>query len=139
MIGVSAIIFALLPETPWYLVGKGKLDQANKVLTRIHGRKQDYNPQEQVVSIHRSRYGIRADFSEDLMLSTIAAERAAAEKNSELGPWAVFQGKNLLRFIIAAWPKITQQLVGLTVFNTYATYFCKLMPNSVDVTNITPT
>jgi len=58
-------------------------------------------------------------------MSTIASERAAAEQNSELGPWAVFQGKNLLRFIIAAWPKITQQLVGLTVFNTYATYFCE--------------
>lgn len=58
-------------------------------------------------------------------MSTIASERAAAKQNSELGPWAVFQGKNLLRFIIAAWPKITQQLVGLTVFNTYATYFCE--------------
>ncbi|THZ27107.1 general substrate transporter [Aureobasidium pullulans] len=107
MIGVSAIIFVFLPETPWYLVSKGKLDQAKKVLTKMHGRKQGYDSQEQV----------------DLMMSTIASERAAAEQNSELGPWAVFQGKNLLRFIIAAWPKITQQLVGLTVFNTYATYF----------------
>lgn len=59
------------------------------------------------------------------MVSTIAHERIAAEQNAELGPWAVFQGRNLLRFFIAAWPKITQQLVGLTVFNTYATYFCK--------------
>ncbi|THY83187.1 general substrate transporter, partial [Aureobasidium pullulans] len=107
MIGVSAIIFVFLPETPWYLVSKRKLDQAKKVLTKMHGRKQGYDSQEQV----------------DLMMSTIASERAAAEQNSELGPWAVFQGKNLLRFIIAAWPKITQQLVGLTVFNTYATYF----------------
>ncbi|THX79417.1 general substrate transporter [Aureobasidium pullulans] len=107
MIGVSAIIFVFLPETPWYLVSKGKLDQAKKVLMKMHGRKQGYDSQEQV----------------DLMMSTIASERAAAEQNSELGPWAVFQGKNLLRFIIAAWPKITQQLVGLTVFNTYATYF----------------
>lgn len=59
------------------------------------------------------------------MIATLAAETAIAEQNAELGPWAVFTGKNLLRFFIAAWPKITQQLVGLTVFNTYATYFCK--------------
>lgn len=50
MIGVSAIIFVLLPETPWYLVSKGKLDQAKKVLTKMHGRKQGYDSQEQVVS-----------------------------------------------------------------------------------------
>lgn len=50
MIGVSAIIFVFLPETPWYLVSKGKLDKAAKVLTRMHGRKEGYNIQEQVVS-----------------------------------------------------------------------------------------
>jgi len=49
MIGVSAIIFVFLPETPWYLVSKGKLDQAKKVLTKMHGRKQGYDSQEQVV------------------------------------------------------------------------------------------
>lgn len=42
--------------------------------------------------------------------------------------WAVFKGRNLLRFIIAGWPKITQQFIGLSVFNTYATYFCKAVP-----------
>lgn len=59
------------------------------------------------------------------MTATIAEERIVAERNSEEGPWAVFQGRNRLRFFIAAWPKIAQQLVGLSVFNTYATYFCE--------------
>lgn len=58
------------------------------------------------------------------MTSTVALERNQAERNSEVGPWAVFKGRNLLRFIISGWPKITQQFVGLAVFNTYATYFC---------------
>lgn len=60
------------------------------------------------------------------MTSTIEHERVLAEQNRETGPKAVFQGKNLLRLVIAAWPKVTQQLVGLSVFNTYATYFCKI-------------
>jgi SP family general alpha glucoside:H+ symporter-like MFS transporter len=59
------------------------------------------------------------------MIATIAEERRMAEHNSQNGMWAIFRGRNLIRFIIAAWPKIAQQFVGLTVFNTYSTYFCK--------------
>lgn len=59
------------------------------------------------------------------MSATVTEERIVAERNAEEGAWAVFQGRNRIRFLIAAWPKIAQQLVGLAVFNTYATYFCK--------------
>lgn len=57
------------------------------------------------------------------MQNTIEHERSTAKRDSQEGYWAVFQGRNLLRFLIASWSKITQQFVGLTVFNTYATYF----------------
>lgn len=63
------------------------------------------------------------------MTNTIKEERYLAEQNSEEGRWAIFQGRNLLRFFIAAWPKIVQQLVGLSVFNTYATYFFQAAGN----------
>ena len=59
------------------------------------------------------------------MTATIEEERYIAKRDSQEGIWAIFEGQNLIRFLIAAWPKITQQLVGLSVFNTYATYFCK--------------
>jgi hypothetical protein len=62
------------------------------------------------------------------MCATVEHERILAERNQEQGMWAVFKGRNLIRFIIAGWPKITQQFVGLSVFNTYATYFCKAVP-----------
>lgn len=58
------------------------------------------------------------------MQATIFEERRLAELNSQEDMLAVFRGRNLMRFLIAAWPKITQLLVGLTVFNTYAVYFC---------------
>jgi len=32
MIGLSLIIFIILPESPWWLVGKGKTAQAKKIL-----------------------------------------------------------------------------------------------------------
>jgi MFS transporter, SP family, general alpha glucoside:H+ symporter len=59
------------------------------------------------------------------MTATVMIEQQNADLNQELGRWAVFQGRNLLRFFIAGWPKITQLFVGLTVFNTYAVYFCE--------------
>jgi hypothetical protein len=33
------IVFALLPETPWWLASKGKLDKARKVLQLCNGRR----------------------------------------------------------------------------------------------------
>lgn len=58
------------------------------------------------------------------MTTTIAQEQILAEQHKE-DTWAVFKGRNLIRSIIASWPKVVQQFVGLSVFNTYATYFCK--------------
>lgn len=60
------------------------------------------------------------------MTATIEEERYTAKRDSQEGIWAVFEGQNLFRFFIAAWPKIVQQFVGLSVFNTFATYFCVL-------------
>lgn len=77
-----------------------------------------------IVSLSMLKQSSNISFQE-VMTATIAEERILAECNSEEGPWAVFQGRNRIRFFIAAWPKIAQQLVGLSVFNTYATYFCE--------------
>ncbi|KAL4865321.1 hypothetical protein BDV12DRAFT_211105 [Aspergillus spectabilis] len=107
MVGLAGIIFVLIPESPWWLVGKDKVDQAAKILHRYNGHVKGYDVQEQI----------------GIMTTTLLEERHRAQQDRQEGMWAVFQGRNLLRFIIAAWPKITQQFVGLSVFNTYATYF----------------
>ena len=57
------------------------------------------------------------------MTATIDQERTLARLQNQESLLSVFQGRNFIRFIIASWPKITQQLVGLSVFNTYSTYF----------------
>ncbi|KAJ5946930.1 hypothetical protein N7454_003769 [Penicillium verhagenii] len=107
MIGVIAIIFVLIPESPWWLVSKGKVDRAAKILQTYNGGVEGYDVQEQI----------------NVMDATVAEERRVAESNAENGKLAVFKGRNLIRFIIASWPKIAQQFVGLAVFNSYATYF----------------
>lgn len=113
MVGLIGIIFAFIPESPWWLAGKGELDKATKVLQICNGGIQDYDIQEQI----------------EVMTATIMIERQTAEINSEVGMWAIFKGRNLLRFFISGWPKVTQQFVGLTVFNTYAVYFFQYAGN----------
>ncbi|KAL4899290.1 hypothetical protein BDW74DRAFT_183822 [Aspergillus multicolor] len=114
MVGVAGIIFVFLPESPWWLVGKDRHENAAKVLRLCNGGVQGYDIQEQI----------------GIMTATIAEERHIAARDSQQGMWAVFQGRNFIRFIIAGWPKITQQFVGLSVFNTYATYFFQYAGNS---------
>jgi hypothetical protein len=43
------IVFALLPETPWWLASKGKLDKARKVLQLCNSGVEGYDIEEQIV------------------------------------------------------------------------------------------
>lgn len=54
MVGVTLIIFLLLPESPWWLVSKGKLEKAAKVLRRCNGHVEGYDVQEQIVRLHHT-------------------------------------------------------------------------------------
>ena len=50
MVGLIAIIFALIPESPWWLVSKGKIDKAAKILNWCNGKVDGYSVDEQIVS-----------------------------------------------------------------------------------------
>ncbi|KAJ6011993.1 hypothetical protein N7522_002348 [Penicillium canescens] len=114
MIGISIVIIVfIIPESPWWLVSKDKQNQATKILQQFYGRVEGYDVQEKI----------------NAMVATVAAERRAAKENAQEGWLSIFRGRNGVRFIIAAWPKITQQFVGLSVFNTYATYFFQYAGN----------
>ena len=52
MIGVMVVIFLLIPESPWWLVQKGKMEKASRVLSKYHGHIKEYNVQENIVSIY---------------------------------------------------------------------------------------
>lgn len=51
MIGLMLIIFLLLPESPWWLAGKDKLDRAEKILLQYNGHVDGYNVRDSIVSV----------------------------------------------------------------------------------------
>jgi hypothetical protein len=51
MIGVSAIIFVFVPESPWWLASKDNPDKAAKVLEKFYGDTEGYDVPEQIVRL----------------------------------------------------------------------------------------
>lgn len=51
MVGAMGIIFFLLPESPWWLVSKGKLEKGSKMLSKYQGHLQGYSVEEEIVSM----------------------------------------------------------------------------------------
>ncbi|WWD20939.1 hypothetical protein CI109_105417 [Kwoniella shandongensis] len=114
MIGLSLIIFAILPESPWWLMSKGRVEKARKVLQFKYGSVPGYDMERELGIIaatieHQKRWDILAK----------------AE-----GPFAMLKGLNGKRFLIGSWPKVLQQFVGLSVFSNYSTYFFQLAGNN---------
>jgi MFS family permease len=112
-IGLCGLIFLFLPESPWWLISKGKVDQCRKVLE------------------WKFRGVPGADVDRELMVmqETIAEERRMNEVYKAQGLFAIFKGLNLKRFLIGSWPKVLQQFVGMSVFSNYSTYFFQLAGN----------
>lgn len=94
MIGIAVLIFLILPETPWWLARKQKLDKARKVLTFMSKGIEGYHVEEELAVI----------------LHSIASEEqkraAMPSKFAMLKNMDMFRGLDLKRFLIGAWPKV---------------------------------
>ncbi|GAB1313773.1 Alpha-glucoside transport protein [Madurella fahalii] len=97
------IFFA--PESPWWLVRKGKLDKAKAALLRLTSlnRETDFDPDETV----------------DMMVHTTALEE---KTTSGASYWDCFRGHDLRRTEIVCMVWAIQNLSGNS-FSNYSTYF----------------
>ena len=51
MVGLIAVIFVIIPESPWWLVSQGKIDKAGKILNWFNGKVDGYSVDEQIVRL----------------------------------------------------------------------------------------
>ena len=100
--GTMIALYLVLPESPWWLVSKGKHDKAAALLRRMNGHVQGYDADREIA----------------VMDAVIEEERRLAAELKEEGFLTIFKGLNGKRTIIAAFPKMLQQLTGLTLVNT---------------------
>jgi MFS family permease len=95
-------------------VSKGKIAKAQKILEWRNKGVPGYNIAQEMA----------------IIADTIEQQRIWDTQAHAEGPFAILQGLNLKRFLIGSWPKVLQQLVGLSIFSNYATYFFQLAGNS---------
>ncbi|EMR68330.1 putative sugar transporter protein [Eutypa lata UCREL1] len=110
MLGALLLINIFIPESPWWLVQRGKYNSAQKVLASTHKNVPGYDV--------KNELGIIVATVEHELLVTREIKNQLAQ---------IFQGINAWRLFIAFWPKAMQQLAGQSVTNNYATYFFPLM------------
>ncbi|KAJ5758599.1 hypothetical protein N7520_005755 [Penicillium odoratum] len=94
----------LVPESPYYLIAKDRLEDARSAIARLQGN-EDFNCDEQVLQIQE----------------TIAHERQA--KNGSASFLESFQGTNLRRTLLACLPLVMQIFMGYPLCGNYLSYF----------------
>jgi hypothetical protein len=103
-----AILLFLAPESPWWLVRKGKLAQAEKAIKRLGRRSANDNPKDQV----------------SMMRRTIELEKTV-KKPSLIELW---KGTDRYRTLIVCGVYASQNLTGNLIANQ-AVYFFKRKSN----------
>ncbi|CAI6068987.1 unnamed protein product [Clonostachys chloroleuca] len=106
-IGLMAIIYLILPESPAWAVARGKHDRARKALTQLYKGVEDFDLEHQMQVL--------------VMLSEHEAEVAAMQSREKW--YAIFQGTDGFRTIVAFWTLVSQQFTGLVLFSTFGAYF----------------
>lgn len=103
-----AFFIPLVPESPYYLIGRGKADQARTVLQRLRGSESDYDVDRDLATIQ----------------ATLDHER---QSRGESGSYLeCFQGTNLRRTLIACLPMAMQHFMGYPLAGNYQAYFLSL-------------
>lgn len=103
--GLGILVLAFMPESPWWLVNKGKMQKAMKSLSRL---------------------GYDAVQAEK-RLSIITTTLAEVRKETEGASYAeCFRKSNLRRTVISVMPLSIQALCGVYFVSAYSTYYQQL-------------
>jgi hypothetical protein len=118
------IIYILLPESPAWCASRNKEEKAKKNMRLIYRGVEEYD----------------VDAQYEILAQTIAHEKQVAENSNQVKWHSIFRGVNGVsgkkrnkalvltfqrRTMVSTWALTSQQVLGLTLFYTYAAYFFK--------------
>ncbi|KAJ4191822.1 hypothetical protein NW767_010728 [Fusarium falciforme] len=106
-VAIMFIIFFILPESPVWCATRGLEEKSKRIFSMLH----------------RNIDGYDVDHQYNLVIMTIEHERAVAAEQRREQWWSIFRGTDGLRTVIAFWPGLAQQCIGLKLFGTFGTYF----------------
>lgn len=106
-IGVMAIIFICLPESPSWCATVGKEERAKKNIRFIYYGAKNFN----------------VEHHYQLLALTVEHEKALAVEQRNESWFAIFKGTDGRRTITAMWTIVAQQFLGLALFGSFGTYF----------------
>ena len=114
-----AFIYAYIPESPYWLAGRGYHDRGRAVIERLNGRIKDYD-----VDFHYGLLRQTVDLEQKHNRELTGGEETFWQtvKNTK----EIFIGVNLRRTLIAFMPAAVQQLTGLAVLSSYSSYFAQV-------------
>ncbi|KAK7413392.1 hypothetical protein QQX98_007769 [Neonectria punicea] len=103
-----AVFIPFSPESPYFLISKGRIEEARASIMRLRRGEPDVDIDEQV----------------RIMEETLAHERQ--EKAQDPSYLECFQGTNLRRTLLACLPIVSQLFFGYPLCGNYLTYFLTL-------------
>ncbi|KAJ0424998.1 general substrate transporter [Aspergillus carlsbadensis] len=104
-----AMFFAFVPESPYYLASRGRLEDARASLARLRGDDSASTLDDEVRQIHE----------------TLEHERQSRDADS-VSYLECFRGTNLRRTLLACLPVVMQILTGYPLCSNYLSYFLTL-------------
>lgn len=130
-IGIMFLIYLFVPESPAWCVNAGKADRAKRELVKLNRGVPNYDVERQF----------------QVLVAAVEHEHAVAAEQRRERWYGIFQGTNGLRTVISCWTNLTQQLIGLSLFGTFGTYFfqqagladpfkIKVITNSIQIATV---
>ena len=114
-----AIIYLVIPESPFWCAARGQHDRGRAIVNRLNGGIPGYD----------------VDFHYGLLRQTVELEQKRSKEmtGGEESFWQtikntkeIFIGVNGRRTLIAFMPAAVQQLTGLAVLSSYSSYFAQV-------------
>ncbi|QPG75842.1 hypothetical protein FOA43_003225 [Brettanomyces nanus] len=112
LVGGYLLLFWFMPESPSYLIHRGKLEEAKAAIKKLYHNK------------NNTEYDIDSHY--EILIKEVEEEKMNAESEKEVSYAELFKATNLKRVVLSIFALTGQLWVGVSSVLTYISYFFEL-------------